>query len=77
MTVELKTLRQLAKQQGKSLRKVRGGFELRNIGRQKKNAAPDMGSECLDTIAFFLKGGRLREVRTACGMLLWSRDGSP
>jgi hypothetical protein len=72
MTVEFKSLRQLAKQQGRSLRKTRGGYTLRNIG--KKNAGRELDSDSLDVIAFFLKGGQIDEITTACGLPIWKRQ---
>ena len=76
-TEQLKALRQLAKRQGKSLHKTRGGYALRNIGKQQKGACPDSDSPSLDVIAFFLKGGQIDAIKSACGVTLWSRDGSP
>ena len=75
MTDDLRALRQLPKLQGKSLHKTRGGYALRDIG--KKNAGGELESDSLDVIAFFLKGGQIDAIKSACGVTLWSRDGSP
>ena len=71
MTDDLRALRQLAKLQGKSLHKTRGGYALRDIG--KKNAGGELESDSLDVIAFFLKGSEGNKITTACGLPIWER----
>ena len=65
----LKELRQLAKSQGKKLLKKHGGYRLEDPG----GGAICCGDD-LDYAAFWLKGGRIIEMRTACGMLIWKID---